>query len=209
MCHRYGRLYCQSCILYLATHKSLKVRRTINLNSWSWVILTLTLWFTRLSILYKGYIAARPLIRKTDDMSDIALTPSQRALLGLGPASAPATPGSAYVTPPRYSRSASRNYSIGSSRAATVGSEGLDRSAGSGGSGTPGFGKSNNWDSPITGSPLARKAMGKRASLSIGQNIGEGSTSSPNGQRNVAVGLSNKFLYQRRVASNGSMTNYV
>jgi nucleoporin POM34 len=150
----------------------------------------------------------RPLFSKKDEMSDIALTPSQRALLGLGPTSAPATPGSAYVTPPRYLRSTSRNHSVGSSRAATVGSEGLDRSVGSG-SGTPGFGKSTVWDSPIAGSPLARKAMGKRASLGMGASIGDGGSPSPIGQRNVAVGLSNKFLYQRRVASNGGMTNYV
>lgn len=48
---------------------------------------------------------ALPYFNKPDQLNDIALTPSQRALLGLLP-SQPSTPRTpAYVTPPRYVRS--------------------------------------------------------------------------------------------------------
>jgi hypothetical protein len=49
-------------------------------------------------------IAALPLYRAIDDLSDIPLSPGQRKLLGLPPSSAPASPDTRYTTPPRYSR---------------------------------------------------------------------------------------------------------
>lgn len=60
-------------------------------------------------------LALSPLLRRwmkrEDEITDIPLTPSQRKLLGLNPtpsSSAPPTPGSSYITPPRYtSRSTS------------------------------------------------------------------------------------------------------
>ncbi|KAK4159374.1 nuclear pore complex component-domain-containing protein [Cladorrhinum sp. PSN259] len=52
-------------------------------------------------------MALLPLVRPKDDLSDIALTPAQRQLLGLAPSSAPPTPNSVYSTPPRYSRTPS------------------------------------------------------------------------------------------------------
>ncbi|KAK8002860.1 hypothetical protein PG989_002579 [Apiospora arundinis] len=54
--------------------------------------------------LYNMAVACMPLVRSQDDMSDIALTPGQRQLLGLPPSSNPPSPGSTYSTPPRYSR---------------------------------------------------------------------------------------------------------
>ncbi|KAK4227100.1 nuclear pore complex component-domain-containing protein [Podospora fimiseda] len=51
--------------------------------------------------------ALLPLVRPKDDLSDIALTPAQRQLLGLPASSAPPTPNSVYSTPPRYSRTPS------------------------------------------------------------------------------------------------------
>ncbi|KAJ5637152.1 Nuclear pore complex component [Penicillium lividum] len=54
-------------------------------------------------------MALYPLFRPVDDLSDIPLTPTQRALLGLDPtATPPLTPGTTYVTPPRYRVSTSR-----------------------------------------------------------------------------------------------------
>ncbi|KAF2672675.1 hypothetical protein BT63DRAFT_420897 [Microthyrium microscopicum] len=175
--------------------------------------LTLPIWLVRLFVTYTGVMALGPLWRRPDDMSDIPLTPSQRALLGLGPASAPATPGTTYVTPPRYSRSTSRGAS--SSRMATGGSSPFGRSVSpSSGNGLRG--------SPSSGSPLVRKAVGKRASLgsSWGSSGGFGTSEatdfggpaspSPNGpQRTVSVALNNKWLYKRRNASPMGMNGYI
>lgn len=57
----------------------------------------------RLYFLINIATALYPLFRRQDEISDIPLTPSQRALLGLDPNNTPpATPGTAYITPPRY-----------------------------------------------------------------------------------------------------------
>lgn len=58
------------------------------------------------SNLYFALKPVLPYVRKPDNLDDIALTPSQRALLGL-PRSQSNTPASAdsYITPPRYRRS--------------------------------------------------------------------------------------------------------
>ncbi|KAF3479470.1 uncharacterized protein GIQ15_06446 [Arthroderma uncinatum] len=57
-----------------------------------------------------------PIYRAPDQVSDIPLTPSQRALLGLNPnGTPPPTPGTEYITPPRYRvSSGSRRRSSGS-----------------------------------------------------------------------------------------------
>jgi nucleoporin POM34 len=173
--------------------------------------------------MYNGLYALRPLVKATDDLSDIPLTPSQRALLGLAPSSTPATPGGAYITPPRYSHSTPRS---SSSRAAIAGSSPLGRSInGSPLSGSPladrGFGSglsnSNN-------SPMGRKVLpGQRYSLGDsrgrtpslgGLGLDESSTSLPptpsptGGQRAVSVSLNNKWLYQRQKASPGGKSLY-
>jgi nucleoporin POM34 len=154
-------------------------------------------------------------------MSDIPLTPSQRKLLGLEPASMPATPGSSYITPPRYARSTPRS---SSTRAAVFGSSPVDRSAsgspisgsplaGRGIQGSP-YGMSGYGTPPPNRSPLVRKAVegrrwssgasGLRESISRSELLGlNESTSSvpgspsPSGQRNASVGLNSKWLYQR------------
>ncbi|KAL8929525.1 MAG: hypothetical protein Q9208_001194 [Pyrenodesmia sp. 3 TL-2023] len=63
-------------------------------------------------------VALYPLYRGQDNIPDIPLTPSQRALLGLDPnATPPASPGTRYVTPPRYPYSPTpRNGSPASNR---------------------------------------------------------------------------------------------
>lgn len=153
--------------------------------------------------------ALTPLFRSKDDLSDIPLTPSQRALLGLQPASRPATPGSQYITPPRYSRSATPR---------------SDRSN----SGSPLSGK----DSPFraenpyspSASPLFQRAMGRESGkrLSFGASgsgalagmVGEGNTLSPNTTTNSgmskgsSVGLNNRWLYDKGRTSLGSRAVY-
>lgn len=150
-----------------------------------------------------------PLFRNKDDLSDIPLTPSQRALLGLDPASRPATPGSQYTTPPRYSRSATPR---------------SDRSN----SGSPLSGK----DSPFraenpyspSASPLFQKAMnresGKRLSFGasgpgVVANVGgEGATlsstvtTSSGMSKGSSVGLNNRWLYDKGRTSLGSRGAY-
>lgn len=63
----------------------------------------IVLLIVRLYLLVNIATALYPLFRRKDEISDIPLTPSQRALLGLDPSSTPpATPGTTYITPPRY-----------------------------------------------------------------------------------------------------------
>ncbi|KAJ5089123.1 hypothetical protein N7532_007807 [Penicillium argentinense] len=72
----------------------------------------LPLLLVQLFFAFNIFIALYPLFRRKDDFSDIPLTPNQRALLGLDPnATPPATPGTTYVTPPRYRVSTSRKAS--------------------------------------------------------------------------------------------------
>ena len=57
----------------------------------------------RLLLAINIVVALYPLYKPRDEIADIPLTPSQRALLGLDPNSTPpATPGTQYITPPRY-----------------------------------------------------------------------------------------------------------
>lgn len=153
------------------------------------------------------FIALYPLFRPKDDLSDIPLTPTQRALLGLDPSvTPPSAPGTSYVTPPRYrlSRSASP-----ASRSASP----LSASASPSGQRTPGgasFSPSN--------SPLLYKAMsnGSReasqrqsfGSSPLGRNsplkdpfrdssIGPGTPSPTPGNKRASIGVSNKWLYER------------
>ncbi|PYH88985.1 NPCC-domain-containing protein [Aspergillus ellipticus CBS 707.79] len=80
-------------------------------------------------------VAMYPLFRPKDNFADIPLTPTQRSLLGLDPsASHSYTPGTTYVTPPRYRLSASRTVSpasrSGSPFSASAGASGRRLSAG-------------------------------------------------------------------------------
>ncbi|KAJ5794668.1 hypothetical protein N7457_001267 [Penicillium paradoxum] len=66
----------------------------------------------RLFFVFNILVALSPLFRPKDNLSDIPLTPTQRSLLGLDPAvTSPATPGTTFVTPPRYRLSTSRKAS--------------------------------------------------------------------------------------------------
>lgn len=167
-------------------------------------------------------IALLPVFRKKDDLSDIPLTTTQRKLLGLPPSSAPATPGSVFSTPPRYTRTPSLSGSVGSSKSIN----------GSPLSGSPSAAAAANNKrlngspfSPVgAGSPLFQKMHGRRSSLSgsggissallspgasngsnlFGQSTASGTaTPSPSGKR-TSVGLNSKFLYEKGRRSSGA-----
>ncbi|KAI1762711.1 NPCC-domain-containing protein [Hypoxylon sp. FL1150] len=151
-----------------------------------------------------------PLVRHKDDLSDIPLTPSQRKLLGLPPASAPPTPGSVYSTPPRFSRTPSISGSAGSKRSWS----GSPRSPFSNqGSPIAGNGSANLGGFGSPSSPLLQRAMGgaRRSSLgSLGSpSLGASTATSlfggvpdspspnPTAAKRSSVGLNNKWLYER------------
>lgn len=139
-------------------------------------------------------------------MNDIPLTPSQRALLGLKPTTAPYTPGGAYITPPRYSRSATPQSSAsragsqssysGSPLANRGRSDSMDRSFGPGSKGGP-----NNLYGG--GSPLVQKALSESTSRRLSFDSASVSSGLPNtptpaiGTGRASVGLNSKWLYER------------
>ncbi|KAI0599168.1 nuclear pore complex component-domain-containing protein [Biscogniauxia sp. FL1348] len=168
-----------------------------------------------------------PLLRPQDDLSDIPLTPGQRNLLGLPPSSAPPTPGSAYSTPPRYSRTPSISGSTGSRRSFSSpggGSTTHSPSASIYGSSLNGNGSFMGGGSILAspGSPLLHKAVqGARrssfsslggspaSSIATGASIFGGpppDTPSPNpaSMKRSSVSLNSKWLYEKGRESRGS-----
>ncbi|MCJ1467887.1 hypothetical protein MMC07_006512 [Pseudocyphellaria aurata] len=132
--------------------------------------------YTVLSILsfiaiYNISVACYPLMMKKDNLTDIDLTPSQRALLGLDPnAAPPATPATQYITPPRYPRSSTpRNDSPGSMSGSNADSSLSTQ-------GSPSLGRQGS-ESPFSPSPLPmwQKAIG--GSRSMGRSHSYGSLS--------------------------------
>ncbi|KAF3056632.1 hypothetical protein GL218_06581 [Daldinia childiae] len=163
-----------------------------------------------------------PLLRPKDDLSDIPLTPGQRRLLGLPLTSAPPTPGSAYSTPPRYSRTPSISGSAGSKRSFSASPRSSTSNFGSS-IGLNGNGNLAGLASPQ--SPLLQKAMNgaRRSSISslgspspMGASTGfssfyggvpdSPSPSPANGKRST-VGLSSKWLYERGRDRRSSSSN--
>lgn len=168
------------------------------------------------------FVAFYPLLRRKDDLSDIPLTPTQRALLGLDPnTTPPLTPSSAYVTPPRYRVATSRKASPASHQTSPLSTTPTfsDRRVSSG----PSF-------SPIS-SPLLHKAaanggretgrestrrpsFGSASPLARSNSFGDSSigpsTPSPlsGKSKRASLGLSHKWLYERSrrlSASNGTL----
>ena len=154
--------------------------------------------------------ALSPLFRPKDDLSDIPLTPSQRALLGLEPASRPATPGSEYITPPRYARSSTpRSDSSRRSGSPYSGSQpGMSTVAGGisySPSASPLFQKTVGRDvtrrlSYGTPSPLGQSQTLIESSSSLNP-----STSSPSSGRGPSVTLTSRWLYEKGRSSPSSL----
>jgi nucleoporin POM34 len=177
-------------------------------------------------------VALYPLIRPKDNLSDIPLTPTQRVLLGLDPsATLPPTPGSTYITPPKYRLSGSRAASPASRSASplSASANASGRRVSSGASFSPSTsplfqkavsnggrdsGRRPSFGSP---SPLGRSSpfreSGFGSSIGLGSSMGFGSsmgpaTPSPVGGKRMSTALSNKWLYERSrrlSASNGSL----
>lgn len=113
------------------------------------------------------FMALKPFWGRPDDLSDIPLTPAQRALLGLGPSSVPPTPDTVYSTPPRYSRTPSLAGSLPNSVTSTPGSAGSTSmgviggggGVGGGGGGAGGAGARYSPMAAAATSPLLQKAM--------------------------------------------------
>ena len=148
-------------------------------------IATYALGLIRLYILLNIALTLRPLspyFRKTDDITDIPLTPSQRSLLGLPDSPAAGTPAtstpatgspvsSPYITPPRYRRSsgsftsspASNTPGSGRSISANYASSPLSASRGFGSQSTLRSLQRTSSGSPFSpsASPLLHKAIGR------------------------------------------------
>ncbi|KAJ5177151.1 uncharacterized protein N7482_003028 [Penicillium canariense] len=182
----------------------------------------LPFFFLQVFLLFNILLALYPLFKPKDDLSDIPLTPTQRALLGLDPtATPPITPGTTYVTPPRYRLSTSRQASPVSASRQTISPLSstpayTDRRVSSGTPFSPassplfhkavanGGRESSRRQSFGSSSPLARSnSLGESTMSSLGP-----STPSPLNGKRRSLGLSNKWLYERSrrlSASNGAL----
>lgn len=149
--------------------------------------------------------AMLPLYRRKDDLADIPLTPSQRALLGLEPSSTRATPGSPYVTPPRYPRSATPK-SSGGARGASP----LSGKESPGGLGTQ-FSPSGSplWQKAVGGGVTRRLSYGSNSplgqfpldgSLALGKPPG---TPTASFGKSASVSLNSRWLYEKGLANSG------
>lgn len=158
-----------------------------------------------------------PLFRTTDNLSDIPLTPAQRKLLGLPPSSAPPTPGSQYITPPRYARTPTP-------LSGSAGSKGNYSNSPLAGKGSPTSGSINGSPFSPGASPLLQKAMGgvmngnRRHSYGSASPLGPGAsrinvpetpgTPSPSAAKGVNVGLNSKWLYEKGRRNSGQARLY-
>lgn len=185
----------------------------------------ISLLILQLVFIFNILMALYPLIRPKDNLSDIPLTPTQRALLGLDPsATPPPTPGSTYITPPKYRLSGSRAASPASRGASPLSTSAsasgrrvssgalfspstsplLHKAVSNGGRDS---GRRPSFGSP---SPLGRSSPFRESTFresSLGSSMGP-ATPSPVGGKRVSIGLSNKWLYERSrrlSASNGSL----
>lgn len=170
----------------------------------------------QLVLIFNIFVAFMPLIRAKDEITDIPLTPAQRRLLGLPPTSAPPTPGSSYVTPPRYARTPTPMNSSPGSRDHYSDSP-LSRK------GSPNSGSISGSPFSPAASPLLHKAIGgglngtRRQSYGSASPLGPGAsranildtpgTPSPTVAKGVNVALNSKWLYEkgRRNSGNGRL----
>ncbi|KAL8731824.1 MAG: hypothetical protein Q9181_004156 [Wetmoreana brouardii] len=184
-----------------------------------------SLFYATLLPIYNILIALLPLYTGADNIQDIPLTPSQRALLGLDPnATPPPTPGTQYVTPPRYARSPTpRNHNSPSSNRSSAGNKPpyslhKERSSESPSYGGSPFSPSASpllWSQKASfGSDsmlgLRRSSLGSPSPLGMGKSESLWSapgTPSPlagKGQgQGASVGLNSRWLYERGKGGSG------
>lgn len=163
----------------------------------------------RLILVMNILIALSPLLRPKDTLSDIPLTPAQRSLLGLPATATPPTPGSTYITPPRYARSPAPRNSASNTPISSSPLSGSPSGRNSPINGTP---SKEGRGSPFSpnASPLLHKTFNNQRRSSYGSpgplgRIGaEPGTPSPSGGGKASVGLNNKWLYEKGRASQGA-----
>jgi len=170
----------------------------------------------QLVFMYNIVIALLPLARAKDDMSDIPLTPAQRKLLGLPPSSAPPTPGSQYVTPPRYARTPTP-------LSGSPATKGVYSGSPLAGKGSPIPGSPSGSPFSPGASPLLQKAMGGVSNGSRRHSYGSPSPLGPTGSRmgggeapgtpspaskGTGIGLNSKWLYDKGRRNSGSARLY-
>lgn len=172
----------------------------------------LSLLLLQLFFAFNIFLALYPLYRPKDDFSDIPLTPTQRALLGMDPtATPPATPGTTYLTPPRYRMSTSHKASPASRQTSPMSATPTfsERRVSSGPSFSPassplfhkavangGRDTSGRRQSFGSSSPLGRSNSFGESTMSSLSSIGPG-TPSPLGGKRASLGVSNRWLYER------------
>jgi nucleoporin POM34 len=191
------------------------------------------LWITRLLFLLNSILACKPLMLTPDACEDVPLTPRQRKLLGLPPMTRPATPQEKeqYVTPPRFTRSATPRSARASASSPGVRGESGDSPLS--GRGTPvdangSFRRSGG--SPYSNSTLMgagaspygsgaspfgsgeRRRLSYTSTRSSPLTVSEfeamgnpvGSPSGGRKENRASVGLNNKWLYEKgRTGSGG------
>jgi len=170
---------------------------------------TYTLYLIRGFLTLNLLLALHPLFRPTDACEDIPLTPAQRQLLGLPPMSRPATPQEQqqYVTPPRYSRSATptgSSSSASSLRAAAAPlTSGSPLSGRGSASGSPSmFATVGGRESQIINSGGERRRLsynstGRSSPLSLSEFESAGSIGTPTKSGKASVALNSKWLYEK------------
>lgn len=166
--------------------------------------------------IYNIIIACLPLFRTTDDMSDIPLTPAQRKLLGLPPSSAPPTPGSQYITPPRYARTPTP-------LSGSPATKGVYSNSPLAGKGSPISGSVNGSPFSPSASPLLQKAIGGNPNGNRRHSYGSPSPLGATGSRfggpeapgtpspaskGSGIGLNSKWLYDKGRRNSGSARLY-
>jgi nucleoporin POM34 len=185
----------------------------------------------QLLLLTNMAITLAPIFRRPDTCEDIPLTPQQRHALGLPPMSRPATPQeeAQYITPPRYSRSATPRSSFGSAGSFADSMRVQARASPLSGRGSPNLNSSigspfgsaarraSGSGSPYSASPLKDKVfnnseLGRRGSLGSSRGSPMGGDfdlmNSPGAKSGRAsVGLNSKWLYQKGRNSPGLIGN--
>ncbi|KAL4789975.1 nuclear pore complex component-domain-containing protein [Aspergillus venezuelensis] len=165
----------------------------------------LSLLVLQLVFIFNMLVALYPLFRPKDDISDIPLTPTQRALLGLDPsATSSPTPATAYVTPPKYR--------VSSSRAASPASHNGSPLSNSASASSFRFSSSTPYSpspSPLLHKkaanggrePVRRPSFGSSSPLNrtspLKGSIALPATPSPAGGKRGNLGVNNKWLYER------------
>ncbi|KAL4817807.1 nuclear pore complex component-domain-containing protein [Aspergillus spinulosporus] len=175
----------------------------------------MSLLMIQLLFVFNILVALYPLVRPKDEMPDIPLTPTQRALLGLNPSatSSPA-PATSYATPPKYRVSGSRAGSPASHSGSPL-STSASASSLRFSSSTP-FSPS---PSPLLHKMVSnsgrenvrRPSFGSSSPLRTSpfkESIALPATPSPAGGKRGSLGVSNKWLYERSRRSSISSGSY-